>query len=265
MSDVTTNGGPTTTLSGGATMPLVGLGTWRLRDESARTAVAHALEVGYRHVDTATGYGNEVEVGEGLRDSGVARDDVFVTTKLPAENAGRERTTIENSLRALRLDYVDLWLVHWPPGGQAAPQTWEQMLAARDDGLARAVGVSNYNTAQVDELIAATGQAPAVNQVPWGPSLFDPELLAQHRERDVVLEGYSPFRSTDLGAEALASVAAAHGVTPEQVVLRWHLEHGVVVIPKSAQPERIERNFDVFGFDLDPNEVRQIDALASTA
>ena len=253
----------TTTLAGGVEMPMVGLGTWRLNGQDGRRAIAHALGAGYRHVDTATSYRNEPEVGQALRDSGVPREQVFLTTKLPPENAGRERATIEASLRALGTDHVDLWLVHWPPDGQARPRTWEQLLAARDDGLARAVGVSNYTTEQVDELVRATGEGPAVNQIRWGPSLFDAERLKQTRERGVVLEGYSPLKSTDLGAPALASVADMHGVTREQAVLRWHLEHGVVVIPKSATPERIERNLDVFGFTLDDDEVRRIDGLAT--
>src|SRR5690606_6373130 len=153
---------PTVTLAGDAAMPLVGFGTWLLSGKQAYDAVRSALDVGYRHIDTATGYGNEAEVGRALRDSGLDRDEVFVTTKLPPENAERVRETITASLRDLGLEYVDLWLIHWPPGGAARPDTWAGVLAARDDGLTRTAGVSNYSTAQIDELVDATGEPPAV-------------------------------------------------------------------------------------------------------
>ena len=153
---------PAVTLSGGVDMPLVGFGTWQLRGRRCYEAVRFALETGYRHIDTATMYGNEGEVGRALTASGIDREDVFITTKLPSGAAGREPATIAASLRALGTDHVDLWLVHWPPGGRARPEVWREFLAARDRGLARAVGVSNYSIRQIDELTGATGQAPAV-------------------------------------------------------------------------------------------------------
>ena len=244
-------------------MPLVGLGTWEMRGSECYRAVRYALEVGYRHLDTATMYRNEAEVGRAVRDSGVPREDVFITTKLPPSHAGRERSTLQASLRALDTEYVDLWLIHWPPGRGAGLGTWKEFLALRDEGKARAVGVSNYRVAQLDELTGATGEMPQVNQIRWAPSLFDSSQLDEHRRRGVVLEGYSPFKSTDLRHPVLAEVAARHGVTPAQVVIRWHLDHEVVVIPKSATPERIAANFDVFGFSLDDRELRQIDGLAA--
>jgi len=250
------------TLSSGATIPLIGFGTWALRGRTAYSAIRFALEAGYRHIDTATNYGNETEVGRAVADSSVDRRDVFVTTKLPPENAGRERPTIERSLRALGMDYVDLWLIHWPPGGRARPEAWKQLLGISAEGLARAVGVSNYSTAQLDELIDATGRAPAVNQIKWGPSLYDASLIEEHRRRGVVVEGWSPFKSTNLDNPLLVKIAAKHGVTPAQVVLRWHIEHGVVAIPKSQTPERIKENIDVFGFTLTAEEVERIDGLS---
>lgn len=256
---------PTIPLAGGGALPLVGLGTWEMSGKACYRAVRHALDLGYRHLDTATIYRNERDVGRAVLDSGVPREDVFVTTKVPPGDAGRERRTLEASLRALGLDHVDLWLVHWPPGGETTVRMWKQLLALRDDGLARAVGVSNFGVAQLDEIERATGEAPAVNQIRWGPALFDPAKLEEHRRRGVVLEGYSPFKSTDLGVPVLAEVAGRHGVTPAQVVVRWHVDHGVVVIPKSATPERIAANFDVFGFSLDDEERRRIDALSATA
>ncbi|HEV3463963.1 MAG TPA: aldo/keto reductase [Actinomycetota bacterium] len=242
-------------------MPLVGLGTWQMTGARCQAAVRTALEVGYRHLDTATMYRNERDVGRAVRDSGVPRGEVFVTTKLPPGNAGRERRTLDDSLRALGMDYVDLWLVHWPPRDRALVPTWEALLAARDQGLARAVGVSNYGIDQLDQLTAATGQAPQVNQIPWAPALHDPGVAEAHRRRGVVLEGYSPFKNTDLRHPVLAGIAARHGVTPAQVVVRWHVDHQVVVIPKSATPERIAANFDVFGFSLSDEELTAIDGL----
>lgn len=253
---------PAVILPRDVSMPLLGFGTWRARGEECYRAVRDALDVGYRHIDTATMYANEEQVGRAVRDSGVPREEVFVTTKLLPEQAGQERAAIDASLAALDLGYIDLWLVHWPPGGLAAPDTWRRFLAARDDGLARAVGVSNYDAAQIDELVEAAGEAPAVNQIRWSPSLHDPDVVAAHRDRGVVLEGYSPFKSTDLGDPELVRIAEAHGVTPAQVVLRWHLDHGIVVIPKSVHPERIRANFDVFGFQLGDDELRRIDARA---
>jgi diketogulonate reductase-like aldo/keto reductase len=256
-------GGPAVSLAGEVQMPLVGFGTWQISGRSGYDAVRKALDVGYRHIDTATMYGNEAEVGRAVRDSGLDRRDIFITTKLPPERAGRERQTITASLRALGTEYVDLWLIHWPPKPAAQVPTWREFIAVQEDGLARTIGVSNYSTGQIDDLVKATGQAPAVNQIRWGPALYDAERLAEHRERGVVLEGYSPFKTTNLRAKVLGEIAAAHGVTPAQVVLRWHIEHEVVVIPKSANPERIESNFDVFGFSLSADEVGRIDALTT--
>jgi 2,5-diketo-D-gluconate reductase A len=252
---------PTVTIAPGIEMPLVGLGTWQATGKRAHAAVLRGLEVGYRHIDTATMYGNEDAVGRALRDSGLPRDEVFITTKLQPSNAGLERATIDASLAALGLDHVDLWLVHWPPAGQARPKTWQRFVEARDDGLARAIGVSNYDPSQIDELVAATGVTPAVNQIKWSPALYQPALVEDHRERGVTLEGYSPFKSTNLNDPVLAEIAERHAVTTRQVVVRWHVEHGFVVIPKSTDPGRIAENFDVFGFALDAGEVARIDAL----
>lgn len=243
-------------------MPLVGFGTWEMTGRQCYRAVRHALDVGYRHIDTATMYRNERDVGRAVHDSGLRRDEVFVTTKLQPGDAGRERSTLEGSLRALGTDYVDLWLIHWPPSRGASPEVWKRLLALRDEGLARAVGVSNYSVAQLDDLIRATGEPPQVNQIRWGPTLYDPDELEDHRRRSVVLEGYSPFKTTDLRHPVLAEIAGRHGVTPAQVVIRWHIDHGVVVIPKSATPERIAANFDVFGFALDDVDLGRIDGLS---
>lgn len=255
----------TVDLPGGVAMPLVGFGTWQLTGRQAYDAVRAALDAGYRHLDTATGYGNEAEVGRAVRDSGVPRGELFITTKLPPDHAGREQATIAASLRALDTDYVDLWLIHWPPGRQASPAVWQELREARDRGQSRAVGVSNYSVAQLDELIEATGEAPAVNQIPWSPVEHDPRLLAAIRSRGTAVEGYSPLKGTNLRHPALTGIAERYGVSVAQVVLRWHLEHGIVVIPKSARPERIAANRDLSGFALRPDEVAAIDALSGAA
>jgi 2,5-diketo-D-gluconate reductase A len=252
---------PTVDLGHGVAIPMVGFGTWQLQGPFAYEATRHALQVGYRHIDTATMYRNEDQVGRALADSGLHRPGVFVTTKLPPGNAGRVSATIAESLKALRTDYVDLWLVHWPPRGRNLVPLWRDFLAVRDEGLARSVGVSNYSVRQIDELIEATGEHPAVNQIPWSPSRYDAGLLAAHAERGVAVEGYSPLKGTRLRDRTLAEIAAKHGVTPAQVVLRWHLEIGVIVIPKSARPERIEQNFDLFSFSLTPEEVTRLNRL----
>ena len=251
---------PTVALPGGP-MPGLGLGTWAMRGEQAREAVATALRLGYRHVDTATMYHNHRPIGRALAESGVARSDLFVTTKLPAERAGRELETLEESLQELGLGYLDLWLVHWPPGGRAAANTWRRFLAAREGGLVRSIGVSNYAPAQIDELVAATGEAPAVNQIPYSPADHDPPLLADHLERGVLVEGYSPLKRSNLGAPAVVAAARAHGVKPAQVVLRWHIQHDIVVIPKSAHAEHLADNLAVFRFALGEEEMAAIDAL----
>jgi 2,5-diketo-D-gluconate reductase A len=252
----------TVTLSNGAEMPLVGFGTWQLRGQEAYDATRHALEIGYRHLDTATMYRNEAEVGQALRDSGVPREEVFVTTKLPPERAGREQETIAASLKALGVHTVDLWLIHWPPGGGQSTRIWREFIAARDAGQTRAIGVSNYSTSQIDELVQATGEAPAVNQIPWSPFGYSAETVAEHKDRGVVLEGYSPLKGSDLRNPVLREIAEKHGVTVPQVILRWHLEHQVVVIPRSARKERIAANCDLYGFELSAGEVSRIDALA---
>ncbi|WIB61465.1 aldo/keto reductase [Curtobacterium sp. MCLR17_007] len=251
---------PSVPVTGGA-MPLLGFGTWQIDDADAPAAVSAALEAGYRHIDTATGYSNQRGVGKAIADSGLARDDVFVTTKLPPDNADRVRETIEESLEQLGLDHLDLWLVHWPPNGEARPDVWEQVVQARTDGLTRAVGVSNYSLAQIDELIQATGVTPAVNQIKWSPAEFDRAVADGLRERGVVLEGYSPFKASNLEDPTLVSIAQAHEVDTAQVIVAWHVAHEFVVIPKSSNPDRIRSNAAGATVTLSDDEVTQIDAL----
>jgi 2,5-diketo-D-gluconate reductase A len=252
---------PVADLGGGVAMPMVGFGTWQLGGRRGYEAIRSALDAGYRHIDTATMYRNESEVGRAIKDSKLDRGDVFITTKLPPGKADRARATLSDSLTALGTDHVDLWLVHWPPRGRTSVLLWREFLALRDEGLCRRVGVSNYSIAQIDELIAATGERPAVNQIPWSPAQYDPALLAAHADRGVHVEGYSPLKGTRLRDPVLAEIAARHHVTAAQVVLRWHLELGITVIPKSARRDRIESNLDLFGFSLSPDDMARLSRL----
>jgi 2,5-diketo-D-gluconate reductase A len=249
----------TAALPRGGAMPLLGFGTWRLEGGQAQRAVEQALATGYRHLDTATIYGNEREVGLAVRASGLPRDQVFVTTKCPPERAAQARHVLEQSLGALGLDAVDLWLVHWPPTDPVA--MWEVFLQAREDGLARDVGVSNFGLGLLDELERVSGERPAVNQVKWSPLLFDPAVEEGHRLRGVVLEGYSGLKGGVLDHPVVTGVADRLGRTPAQVVLRWHLEHGVVAIPKSASEERMRSNADLDGFSLSREDRAALDVL----
>ncbi len=254
---------PTTAaLPSGAAIPLLGFGTWRLSGPTATEATASALAAGYRHVDTATIYRNEREVGAAVRDSGLARDEVFVTTKLPPDQAGTARTTLEQSLELLGLDHLDLWLIHWPPPAEQGLELWRAFLSARDDGLVRDVGVSNYSLEALDALTQATGVTPAVNQIKWSPLLFDAALLAGHRERGVVVEGYSGLKGGTMQQPVVTGISARIGCSPAQVLIRWQLDHGVVAIPKSANESRIRENADVGAVTLTSEDMTELDALA---
>ncbi|MBT2500953.1 aldo/keto reductase [Curtobacterium sp. ISL-83] len=245
----------------GGSMPLLGFGTWQIPDADAPAAVGAALEAGYRHIDTATGYRNQRGVGKAIAASGLDRDSLFITTKLPPERADRVRETIEESLDQLGLDHLDLWLVHWPPNGEARPDVWEQVVQAQADGLTTAVGVSNYSLAQIDELVSATGATPAVNQIKWSPVEYDASIAAGLSERGVVLEGYSPFKASNLQDPTLVEIAEAHDADSAQVIVAWHVAHGFVVIPKSSNPERIRSNAAGALIELSTDEVSRIDAL----
>lgn len=251
----------TAALPGGRAIPLLGFGTWQLTGQPATEAVATALAVGYRHLDTATMYRNEREVGAGLRDSGVPREQVFVTTKLPPDHAGSQRQVLEQSLSALGVDQLDLWLVHWPPDADNGVDVWRAFLQAQADGLVGDVGVSNYSLAQLDELSDATGVMPAVNQIKWSPLLFDAALLDGHRQRGVIVEGYSGLKGGTLEHPVVTGLAGRIGCSPAQVLVRWQLEHGVVAIPKSMNQGRIRANADIDEIFLTAADRTALDAL----
>jgi 2,5-diketo-D-gluconate reductase A len=244
-------------------MPLLGFGTWQISNRDAPQATAYALQAGYRHIDTATMYQNESGIGKALASVALPRESVFVTTKLPPAHAGRERRTLGESLAKLGLDYVDLWLVHWPPNGQAAPRVWQQFIRAQQEGLTKAIGVSNYSLRQIDELIQVTGVVPQVNQIRWGPSLYDPAMVSGLQQRGVVLEGYSPFKVSNLKDPTLVSIATGHDATAAQVVVAWHIAHGFVVIPKSVRRERIVANAAGVRIELTPEDMAMIDNLSN--
>jgi 2,5-diketo-D-gluconate reductase A len=250
-------------LANGVRMPLLGLGVFQMRSgRETEDAVRWALQAGYRHVDTAKLYGNEQSVGRALHGSGVPRDEVFVTTKL-LPRARDARRALEDSLRLLDLDQVDLYLIHWPTG--EASEQWAALERAYEDGLARAIGVSNWSAGLLARTVERGRVAPHVNQVQFSPFEHRRALLDECRRLNVVLEAYSPLtRGHDLGHPTVARIAEALGRTPAQVLLRWALEREIPVIPKSTRRERIAENAQVFDFRLDAEAMAALDALDRT-
>jgi 2,5-diketo-D-gluconate reductase A len=254
----------TVTLPSGGLMPLIGFGTWQIKGQEAVTATAAALQAGYRHLDTATVYQNEGEVGQALRDSGVPREEVFVTTKCPPHKAGQELETLRQSLDLLGTEYVDLWLIHWPAENGSNVDLWRAFVEAQQSGLARDIGVSNFDAQMIDDLTSATETTPAVNQIEWSPLLFDASIVEQHRARSVALEGYSALRGGTLEHPTVVQIAEKSGRTPAQVIIRWHLQHGIVVIPKSRNADRIRSNADVGSLELSSDDMAALDALGGS-
>ncbi|MFN2616283.1 MAG: aldo/keto reductase [Thermoleophilaceae bacterium] len=256
---------PQVELVDGGEMPQLGFGVFQIPPEDTAEAAAHALRTGYRSVDTAAAYRNEAGVGEAIRDSGLDRGDVFVTTKVWNNSHGRDEATaaFEKSLGRLGFDYVDLYLIHWPaPANDRYVETWEALVALREQGRARAIGVSNFQVDHLQRIIDATGVVPAVNQIELHPHFQQPELRSFHAEHGMATEAWSPLaQGAALEDEAVTRLASEHGKTPAQVVLRWHLQLGNVVIPKSVTPARIEENFDVFDFELSSEDMLSIEGL----
>ncbi|MFF3393472.1 aldo/keto reductase [Streptomyces sp. NPDC002669] len=256
---------PNVTLNNGVTMPQLGFGVFQVPDEETTAAVASALEAGYRSIDTAAIYGNERGVGKALAASGIPREELFVTTKLWNEDQGYDRASaaFDASLDKLGLDHVDLYLVHWPaPDRDLYVQTYKALEKILADGRARAIGVSNFQVSHLQRLMEHTGITPAVNQVELHPGLQQKALRAFHAEHGIATEAWSPLaQGAVLDDQAIVGVAEAHGVTPAQVVLRWHLQSGNIVIPKSVTPARIRQNLDVFGFRLTDADMTAVAGL----
>jgi 2,5-diketo-D-gluconate reductase A len=254
------------TLNNGVAMPQLGLGVWQVSDAGAEAAVAHAVEIGYRSVDTATLYGNEAGVGRAVRSSGVPRDDLFVTTKLWNTDHGYDQAlrAFDTSLERLGMDYVDLYLIHWPmPAVDRYVDTWKALEKIYADGRARAIGVSNFTVETLGRLLAEAEVVPAVNQVELHPYLQQAELRRAHAEHGIATEAWSPLgKGGDLLDDpVLGEIARQHGRSVAQVALRWNIQRGTVVIPKSVRPERMAENFDVFDFELSPQEMDRISGL----
>lgn len=256
---------PDVTLNNGVTMPQLGFGVFQVPDEETTAAVAGALRAGYRSIDTAAVYGNERGVGQALADSGIARDELFVTTKLWNSEQGYDSTlaAFDASLDRLGLDHVDLYLIHWPtPARDLYLDTWRALEKLYADGRTRAIGVSNFQPAHLERLLGAASVVPAVNQIELHPGLQQAELRDFHARHGIVTEAWSPLaQGAVLKDDAVTAIAAEHGRTPAQVVLRWHLQIGNVVIPKSVTDARIRENADVFGFELSPQEIDALTAL----
>ncbi|MDD2578941.1 MAG: aldo/keto reductase [Eubacteriales bacterium] len=258
----------TTRLNDGHLMPWLGLGVWKVEDRKTLIqAVQTALDTGYISLDTAAAYQNEAFVGEAIKSSGIAREKLFVTTKLWNRNQikGYDATikACKESLQKMQMDYVDLYLIHWPvPSKDMYPEAWQALVDLQKQGLARSIGVSNFHPHHIEKIIETTGVVPAVNQVELHPWLNQKDLITYCRDKSIQIEAYSPLMGGHLSEEpALAAIAERCGKTPAQVVLRWHLQNEVVIIPKSVHDHRIRENADLFDFELTVDDLQAIDLL----
>ena len=257
------------TFNDGRTIPQVGLGVWQTPNDTAVQVVKTALDAGYRHIDTAAAYRNEKGVGEGIKASGLSREDLFVTTKLWNDNQGHDETLVaaEKSLGRLGLEYLDLYLIHWPaPAKGLYVESWKALVRLQQEGRVKSIGVSNFAAEHLDRIIGETGVAPAINQIELHPRFQQRALREANAARGVLTESWSPLGQGQLLTDpVIAGIAARHGKTPAQVIIRWHVDSGLVVIPKSVTPERIIQNFGVFDFQLDEADTAAIAGLDSEA
>lgn len=261
MANQTFTDGPT--LNDGVKMPWLGLGVWKTKEgEEVIQSVKSAIAAGYRSIDTAAIYGNEEGVGQAIRESGVSRDELFITTKVWNDDQGYEKTlqAFETSRKKLGLDIVDLYLVHWP-GKDKYLDTWKALIHLQKEGLVRSIGVSNFQIRHLQHIIEETGVVPVVNQVELHPLLSQKELLGYARENRIVLEAWSPLMQGNLDQPVLAQIAEKYGKTTAQVILRWDIQNGVIVIPKSIKEHRIRENAGIFDFELSAGDMAAIDGL----
>jgi 2,5-diketo-D-gluconate reductase A len=261
---------PTYTLNDGNTLPAIGFGTYPLKGEEGVTAIVNAIEAGYRLLDTAVNYENETEVGAAIRRSGLQRSEVQVTSKLPGRHHGYDDAvaSVHGSLERLGLDYLDLQLIHWPnPSVGKYVEAWRALVDLREQGLVRSIGVSNFTEAHLGHIIEETGVTPVVNQVELHPRFPQEEMRAVHERLDIRTEAWSPMgkRNAPLEEPAVTRAADRAGVSPGQVILRWHVQLGSLPIPKSGNPQRQRQNLDIFGFELTEEELEAISALADPA
>lgn len=254
---------PTLELRDGTTIPQLGFGTWRISDDEAQAAVEEALQIGYRHLDTAALYANETGIGRAIATSGVPREDLYLTTKVWNDRQLEARASLEESLAMLGTDHVDLFLIHWPhPAADTYVQCWRDLVALREEGLATSIGVCNFTLPHLQRILDEVGEVPVVNQVELHPTFAQRELEAFGTEHGIVTEAWAPIgRGADLESPAVGDIAERLGRTPAQVIVRWHLQQGRVVFPKSVRPERMRENFDVLGFELTADDLARIDAL----
>ncbi|AFR27165.1 aldo/keto reductase [Arthrobacter sp. Rue61a] len=257
---------PLIELNDGHKIPQLGLGTWPLNDAQVADAVVEAVSHGYRHVDTAVKYGNEKGVGNGIRACGVNREELFITTKLDGEfqGSGKAAAGLDGSLERLGLDYVDLLLIHWPlPRRGDFVDTWKTFEELQASGKVRSIGVSNFKPAHLDQLLRQTDVVPAVNQIQVSPSIPRPAARAFNERNGIITESYSPLGASSdlLNAPVLADIGKKYGKTPGQVVLRWHVQQGLVAIPKTANPQRMRENLDIFDFELDHDDLTRLQTL----
>lgn len=261
MANQTFTDGPT--LNDGVKMPWLGLGVWKTKEgEEVIQSVKSAIAAGYRSIDTAAIYGNEEGVGQAIRESGVSRDELFITTKVWNDDQGYEKTlhAFETSRKKLGLDIVDLYLVHWP-GKDKYLDTWKALIHLQKEGLVRSIGVSNFQIRHLQHIIEDTGVVPVVNQVELHPLLSQKELLGFARENNIVLEAWSPLMQGNLDQPVLAQIAEKYGKTTAQVILSWDIQNGVIVIPKSVKEHRIRENAGIFDFELSAEDMAAIDGL----
>jgi 2,5-diketo-D-gluconate reductase A len=255
---------PTKRLNSGVDMPVIGLGVWKASDEEAEAAVAAAIKAGYTSIDTASVYRNERGVGRGIARAGVARRDLFVTTKVWNDNQGYDATlkAFDASVAKLGLDYVDLYLIHWPAASKGLyAETWKALETLNRDGRARSIGVSNFLVPHLDKLFQESDVKPALNQIELHPTMQQPELRAFHAKHGIATEAWSPLAQGAVEIAAIATIARRLGRTPAQVILRWHVQLGNIAIPKSVTPSRIAENIDVFGFELSDADMAAIARL----